>query len=396
MRRLLILLLLVLVEAEMPFAHAAENHAGELLWQDNVMLGYMSTEGKIIGAGNGRTFTLTAGPFDAVPYNDTRLLLRAHDDRTGKVLWTTEWNPSSGIDSARGILACGDNIVLFATSYFSHRTYLHVRAYDGRTGEDLWTNSCGPGDEFDTWISSFAAQGDRIFLAGACDGLTFMRALDLRTGEIIWETAPINQSFSIVTLGGRLFGEGSDGSGNPVLRGYDTGTGAVMWETPLSTGEQEYPVLVAAGAETLFLVVTGPVTRIAAFDAHAGTFLWSDDWGTAEGIQLALNGPSVFAAGSHGLRAYEARSGTLLWSNSEANGSIVAGGDQLFVTRDFGVWAYDATSGRVQWSSEPQTRVQYSGRPLLSAGRLYVAGARWRVEPPFGAVEALFQVRDAK
>lgn len=68
----------------------------------------------------------------------------------------------------------------------------------------------------------------------ASDGLGFVRAIDVRTGEKVWEFATPggpNWAGLLATGGGLVFGGASDG----ILRAFNDETGEVLWEFDTST-----------------------------------------------------------------------------------------------------------------------------------------------------------------
>jgi hypothetical protein len=59
----------------------------------------------------------------------------------------------------------------------------NVRAYDGRTGAVLWSDTCGPGSPFNTGARNVIAHAHQFVVAGDCQGRGFLRAYDAPTGR---------------------------------------------------------------------------------------------------------------------------------------------------------------------------------------------------------------------
>jgi len=311
--------------------------SGDLLWEDILNLGFYRTEGHIAGIQHGRVYAVISGAFTDSPSSNAKVITRAYDQKTGDIAWTDTWEVSESDDFGRGAVA--DDIVLVAASTMLNRadetaTY-NVRAYDGRTGAVLWSDTCGPGSPFNTGARNVIAHAHQFVVAGDCQGRGFLRAYDAPTGAVDWETAlsraqGFRRDENLAAAGRGVFVVEFGPGDEWFVRGLDSRTGESLWiSAPLLIGPFR---LLAAGDVVAVTAQDGSVLRI--LDASTGQTSWKADLGSGSPSPFlaSLEGNRVSVMGSFGLRVYDARSGRLL--SEDPDGVVLPGtvkGDMRFV-----------------------------------------------------------------
>jgi outer membrane protein assembly factor BamB len=228
----------------------------------------------------------------------------AVDARTGEIRWHADLGGSVNYPAvaAAGVicLAQQEEIIAFDTM-----------------GEELWRYS-KPGHYF---LNTPSVVAETVYVASGYDGemgeseddhSSLVAALDLRTGEVVWE----------------------------VNRGENFGT--------VSTADG---VLYLAGANALH-----------ALDADDGERLWEQSAGETRFRDVALDDEHVFAAGGNRVVALNRDDGTVRWTY-EANtyirttptvteNSVIASTDNPQSDDTAVTYALDRTTGEVRWSFE--------------------------------------------
>lgn len=228
--------------------------------------------------------------------------------------------------------------LLYAT--FCHHGQVEAVALD-RQGEKVWSTNVGPFSpkayEYG-YGASPTVYGDTLIVTGSCDVTAWMKALDLKTGQVVWQQQRpkvLNWASPIVTsLHGR---EQLVISGGDMIASYDPGSGQPLWK-----------------ADCLTM-------------ATAGTCVWSD------GIVLASGGfpdsQTVAVAGDG--------SGEVLWSNKVRcyEQSMMSHDGYLYALADTGVaWCWNAKTGAEMWKKRLIGPV--SASPLLVGDNIYAANEK--------------------
>lgn len=261
--------------------------------------------------------------------------------------------------------------------------------------------------------SSVVASGNRLFIAGftqdqtgTADDTFFVRAYQVRSGRLIWESVFPGVSFEspqIATLGHLVFV-----TVDSRIRAHDVNTGSLIWECAaddidgaviLDHIEAAAGLVVASGYKVV--PVTGLPRRstnvdfvVRAHNAADGRLLWEDQFDRDNdaltddyALAVAVQPGRVFVAGqscsfnsgscSAIVRAYRARNGTLLWSRASSASSaayaiassagvhrspaliVIAGVSDRSSTGGPArgiVQAYDAENGTLAWEREQEVR----------------------------------------
>lgn len=248
-----------------------------------------------------------------------------------------------------------------------------VRAFDRRTGEELWRTQ---------WVgavgvpfyaaragshvkSTPAYDGTHIYAAGMQDTLTCLNAAN---GDIVWRV-DFREKFgtgvptygcvsSPMAHGGHVYIQAAKS-----LVKLDKRDGAVIWRAMEGSEAQASPVMATLAGEQQ--VVALSMNTLAGVDPDTGAVLWKDGVTSTFGQQSVtptIYGDDKVFVAAHGKRAYmyqisrngDAFEAKLLWDNRLAShvSSPVVGGDYLYYhPRNNRVNCVDANTGDIKWAS---------------------------------------------
>jgi outer membrane protein assembly factor BamB len=248
-----------------------------------------------------------------------------------------------------------------------------VFAFDGATGQLLWSFTFDPAQVVDTVgdAGNVAASNGVVYfrtydsLLGSQEGNdNNLWALDARTGAIRWHVQGALGAYfgDPAVAGGRVF----VGTATGRLQARSTATGALLWSrlgatagtVPAVTGGVVYSTGLENGAWKLF-----------ARSVDTGALRWRR--ALPSGAGLAVSGGRVVAATSAGLRAFDAVTGTSRWSVAmAAAGSPAVANGLVYLGLQQGIGAWRLSDGAQRWRFGT---IGY-GSPVVSGGRLYVSG----------------------
>ena len=221
--------------------------------------------------------SVAGGKVFVIDHQGTNDVVRAIDFKTGKDVWTYRYKdteaPNYGYSQSTPLIFAGK-------VYVNGRLGL-VACLDAKTGKKVWDNDIlttfnGKKPGFHFAISPVVDGNKLIVCPGGPDAS--VAALDIKTGGTIWK------------------GGGSD------IPGYAT------------------PVMTAAGAKKLFVVLTG--VSLIGVDAADGKLLWSVPWKTTFLINVStpiVMGNTVFINSDYdqgcALVQFSATEAKILWQN---------------------------------------------------------------------------------
>jgi len=290
---------------------------------------------------------------------DRKLL--CFDRESGNVLWTQsvrfdgtapthKTNPYSGATPVTD----GQRVIVYHGSAGMH-------CYDMQ-GDPLWTRDLGPIEHIWGFGSSPIIVGDRVIQLVGPGEVTKLVALDLETGELLWE---------------RLEPGGSNST-----KGRYIGT----WATPVVSSVD--------GRQQLLM---GMPTRAAAFDPADGELLWWVDGLSSDRSDLCytsmlvagelgvlmggFGGPSMgFRLGGSG----DVTDSNRLWRNfstrprppQRIGTGVVADGLVYMANADDrgSIECIDPATGEVRWKEQRTSDGPHWGSMIYADGRLYVTG----------------------
>ena len=346
----------------------------------------------------------------------------------GTLLWQDRFDHGLGLNSANGVAVKGKRVFAAGRGYVCedppgctvHSREWVVRAHDTKTGVLLWQ------DQFDrgggaSEAQAIAAASTGVFSAGRGTGCAnppdctergatdwVVRANHPKTGALLWQDhldlgLGINAAEDITVLGKRVFAAGfgvpcetgpCPDIPNWLVRGYDAKTGTLRWQDQFDNGGgrsgadassitgHDKRVFAAGFTLTCFAPNEGGgctgAWLVRGYDAKSGALIWHDQFdrggGSSEADVIVANGRRVFAAGTgrtcdnppdctegrtEGLvRTYDAKTGTLLWhdyfdsgAGYEAPRAMAVKGERVFVVGQ-GVTCDDlpvCTNRRQEW-----------------------------------------------
>lgn len=303
---------------------------GALLWEQRLDRGGSLEFAETVVAHDGRVFV--AGQVGGAT-GGRDFALFAFDAQTGEPLWESVTDPSGLglIDIAVALRAQGDRVFVagFAgggSILGEASSALLVRAHDARTGAVVWEDEVPDATNLFVRTTGLALRGDLLFVGGSIqngpDNLDFMvRAYDARTGTLVWTDQVDQQVFESVTAlgttGDQLFAAGfdCDASGfncHYIVRAYDSQTGAFLWQDRFNEPGGDVvtgfvtPVLEVDGDQVFLgggvLNTAGRYEWTArAYDAKTGTLAWEEriDGGgfVSYPNALAAHGDRLYVAG---------------------------------------------------------------------------------------------------
>ncbi|MES1990154.1 MAG: PQQ-binding-like beta-propeller repeat protein [Pseudomonadota bacterium] len=323
-------------------------------------------------------------------------------------LWTKDAGSGSGSASrlvASPIIAGGKIFVLDAEA--------HVRAFDAKSGDNLWTADLTPEDQ----DSDKARGGGLAFDNGklfAATGFGLVHALDPASGKVLWTAnAVVPFRASPTAANGNVYAITSD---NQMIC-VDQKTGAITWRHRGIT--EAAGILAATSPAVTGSIVIAPYSsgELFALRAENGTVLWSDSL-TRTGNLTSLSelndiaGRPVVAddrvyAISHSGRlvSIDLRTGERVWTRDIAGVQtpVIAGDYAFLVTLDQEVVGMSSRDGRIHWITklprwdDPEEKsgpIEWSG-PLLVGGKLLLvssAGEGVAINPVTGKAGERFDI----
>ncbi|MDH3685970.1 MAG: PQQ-like beta-propeller repeat protein, partial [Myxococcales bacterium] len=248
---------------------------------------------------------------------DEDFFVAAYDARTGALLWSDQQNPDAGdMDGASRLAVKGSLLVAVGSLRNGINTDWYVRAYRAKTGEFLWEERFDADGSTD-YASDVAIQGKRVFVAGSTliggDREFLVRAYDARTGGELWSdlfdlAGGGDGASRIAVKGRRVFAAGQVDNGSDsdvLLRTLDAKTGGLLWDDlhDRAGGGENVNALVVKGGR---LYMSGAESNgldgdafVRIYSAKSG-FLESEDvldlGGNERGNEIALRGKTVFQA----------------------------------------------------------------------------------------------------
>jgi hypothetical protein len=355
------------------------------------------------------------------------LLLAGLVSAAASLLWEDTVDFAGQDDTAAAMALAGPRVITAGTV----RTALgvqsfYVRAADALDGTFRWDDRVefagGPLRATDVAVS-----GPRAFVVGQGDGAAgdyeLVRAYDWRTGTLLWDDewsvlGNIGFPPTVTSSGDRVFVATNrpalTGLGrNMLVKAYDAGTGALLWEDLFNRGGDDFTTEVVASGALVFVAGAAsaapfPVQSdfaVRALDAATGAMIWQDFYDfegevdQARGIVVSQNRVYAVGFGRHAdldddiiVRAYDAGTGVPLWTDTfdRAGGSdfstkLAVLGPRVFVAgyasdglgdTDFLVRALDADSGTLLWQDLSDGPGNFDWAMNLDGrgDRLYVVG----------------------
>ncbi|MGE4278130.1 MAG: PQQ-binding-like beta-propeller repeat protein [Magnetospirillum sp.] len=315
------------------------------------------------------------------------------------------WRSSIGEGSGKRAKLLAQPIVAEGR-VFTLDSAAEIRAFDARTGAEVWSVDITPKGEDDTFSGGGLAYEDgQLFVS---TGFAQVVSLDASNGAVLWRQ----------TLSGPMRGAPTVRAGRVFVITVDNQThalaaedGAVLWT---HQGISEVASLLGGTSPAVdgnVVVVPYSSGELFALRIDNGTVLWQEQLTTMRRTDGAatltdirarpiIDRGRVYAIGhADFLLAVDLRSGRRLWER-EIGGiqSPWVGGDYLFlVSNNNEAVALDAKTGKIIWVTQLQVwddeedhtgRIVWTG-PILASDRLILASSHGRLvslSPYTGAV----------
>ncbi len=299
----------------------------------------------------------------------------------------------------------GASPVVGSDSLFAVGSDGTIHAFDKATGAVRWTSrsDVAQGAQASAFGGGVSYENGRLY---ATNGVGEAKALDAKTGEVLWKVTPAGPLRGSPTI---AFGEVFVMTQDNQILALSAKDGAVNWLETAST-TQSGVFGVAAPAAGQGTVIAGFSSgELNAYRYENGRILWSDALARTN-ISTAVSSLTdidadpiidsgrVYALGQGGrMAAYELLSGQRIWELNLAGISTPAiAGEWIFTLTDDGrLLAIARSSGRVRWIAQLQRFKNEKKRenpifwtgPVLAGGNLWVASSRgelWKVNATTG------------
>jgi outer membrane protein assembly factor BamB len=274
--------------------------------------------------------------------------LGAIDAATGALRWSSV----AAHGSCSGVVLSGANLYASAWRDDAGVWTNTLTAMSQADGALRWqaVGPADPGNGQASWLTFNVAtlsQGT-LFVS---HGRSLVSAYDATNGQLRWraETGSLNNPVAAAD-GYAYTTTWAEGQQPNRVYAHRAADGTLAWSQPVD-GSQ-YPATVAGGR-----VFVASTMAVHAFDAAAGTPLWSQSFAGYVAAQLAVTSQSVFVDSAHAtLVALDPATGATQWTthlrgtDGVASNLVVAGNVLYAVTKDFGgtmrLAAFDARSGK--------------------------------------------------
>ena len=299
---------------------------------------------------------------------------------------------------------------------FTIDTRATVRAFDARTGANLWSSQFGTekGNDAALFGGGIAYSNGRVY---ATNGLGFVAALDATNGGVAWQVRP----------GGPLRGSPTVANGAVYVMSQDNQLYSLKIEDGSTNWNQAASLEiagifgVASPAYAQGTVVSGFSSgELNAYRYENGRPVWQDALARTS-IRTSVSSLSdvdadpvidngqVIAIGQGGrMVALELITGQRMWElNLAGIATPWVAGDWIFVvTDDAKLMSIARTTGKIRWIAQlpafhnaksKNGPISYTG-PILAGGRLIVAsteGALIFVDPDHGAIQGQTDLKAA-
>ena len=207
------------------------------------------------------------------------------------------------------------------------------------------------------------ADGDRLAVAGSRDGSVY--AIDVATGDVVWEQATGDEVRSSPTVADGTVYVGSD---DGYLYALALADGSVRWRESVGFQIVSSPVVadetVVVGADQLY-----------AFDAASGEALWEYAADDVIASSPAISDGTVFVGSDDGsVYAVALVDGSEVWvhptSGPVQSSPAVTGGTVYTGSTDGSLYALDAGTGEDRWVSDLGAAIKSS--PTVEGKLVYV------------------------
>ena len=251
-----------------------------------------------------------------------------------------------------------------------------VIAFD-MNGKRLWARNLGVPDNHYGHSSSLITLNGKLFIQYDTNRAGKVMALDNKSGETVWET----QRDAKISWASPVLAE-VDGkyqlvlTADPIVAGYDVGTGEELWSVECMMGEVGASVGYADG----IVVAANEYARMVAIDIRTQEILWEDDFYLPEAASILAHEGLVFVATSYGVFVcYDLKEGELLWEDdfgSPVYSSPVLADGKVYLMDNEGVMRIYEFSLELKKVGENALGELSGPTPAFADGRIYIRGEK--------------------
>nr|WP_319273381.1 PQQ-binding-like beta-propeller repeat protein [uncultured Draconibacterium sp.] len=311
--------------------------------------------------------------------NEASREVYCYNRNDGKLLWTGVADNISGspatpprVTDDTGLAA--PTLTTDGNAVFAIFGTGDVIAFD-MNGKRLWARNLGVPDNHYGHSSSLITWDGKLFIQYDTNRAGKVMALDNQSGETVWET----QRDAKISWASPVLAE-VDGkyqlvlTADPIVAGYDVGTGKELWSVECMMGEVGASVGYADG----IVVAANEYARMVAIDIRTQEVLWEDDFYLPEAASLLAHDGLLFAATSYGVFVcYDLKEGELLWEDdfgSPVYSSPVLADGKVYLMDNDGVMRIYEFSRELKKVGENALGEMSGPTPAFADGRIYIRG----------------------
>jgi outer membrane protein assembly factor BamB len=240
-------------------------------------------------------------------------------------------------------------------------------------GNRVWARNLGVPDNHYGHSSSLIGWKDKLFVQYDTNRGQRLLALNVATGETVWETPrTVKISWAspiLANVGGKYQVILAT---DPFVAGYDADTGKELWTARGLMGEVGPSPAFGEG----LVFATQEYATLMAINPANGQIVWQDDEYLSEVSSPVVAKGMVFMATSYGvLVCYDAKTGDKLWEHDDGPGyysSPVVADNKLFIFDLDGHLQVYALERQKNLLAEASMGTKITSTPAFSDGRMYV------------------------
>ena len=299
------------------------------------------------------------------------------DRNSGKILWTKSADNIQGSPASPPKTTEDTGLAAPSLATDGIRVYAifgtgDVISFD-MDGNRVWARNLGVPDNHYGFSSSLIAWKDKLYVQYDNNRGQKLVALDVATGNTVWETArTVKISWAspiMANVGGKYQ---VILAADPSVAGYDADTGKELWNAKGLMGEVGPSPAYSDG----LVFVTQEYATLMAVNATNGQVVWKDDMYLSEVASPVAAKGMVFVATSYGvLAAFDTKTGEMLWEHDSGVGfysSPVIAEDKIFLFDTDGKLQVFALAREMNLLAESDLGAGVHTTPAFAEGRMYV------------------------
>ena len=302
-----------------------------------------------------------------------------YDRNTGELLWTgaadnIPGSPASPPNVTEDTGLSAPTVTTDGKAVFAIFATGDVIAFD-MNGKRMWAKNLGVPNNHYGHSSSLITWGGKLLIQYDTNSGGRIIALDNGTGETIWD----KQRDAKISWASPVLAE-MDGkyqvilTADPIVAGYDVGTGEELWKVECMMGEVGPSVAFDDG----LVFAANEYARLVAIDPKTSSILWQDDYYLPEASSPVAHDGLLIVCTSYGVIAcYDTKSGEMYWEEdvgSTLYSSPVVAEGKLFIMDNDGVMRIYEFSKELKKLAENELGETAGTTPAFAEGRIYIRG----------------------